>query len=63
MVYADGPTVGTELVQHPAIAAVGFMIAALLCAAVAIILDSVVTGRREAKRLVYLGIPATRDKG
>jgi glycosyltransferase involved in cell wall biosynthesis len=46
-----------------AIAAVGFMIAALLCAAVAIILDSVVTGRREAKRLVYLSIPATRDKG
>jgi NADP-dependent aldehyde dehydrogenase len=24
MVYADGPTVGTELVQHPGIAAVGF---------------------------------------
>jgi len=46
-----------------AIAAVGFMMAALLCAAVAIILDSAVTGRREAKRLVYLGIPATRDKG
>jgi len=37
--------------------------AALLCGAVAIILDSAVTGRREAKRLVYLGIPATRDKG
>ena len=46
-----------------AIAASGFMIAALLCAAVAIILVSVVTGRREAKRLVYLSIPATRRKG
>ncbi len=41
-----------------AIAAVGFMLAALVCAACAIILDSVVTGRREAKRLVYLSIPA-----
>jgi glycosyltransferase involved in cell wall biosynthesis len=46
-----------------AIAAVGFMIGALLCAAVAVILDSVVTGRREAKRLVYLSIPAPRDNG
>ena len=45
-----------------AIAAVGFMLGAALCAAVALILDSVVTGRREAKRLVYLGIPAARDK-
>jgi len=46
-----------------AIAAVGFMLAALLSTAVAVILDSVVTGRREAKRLVYLGIPGPRDKG
>ena len=47
-----------------AIAAVGFMLGALVCAGGAIILDSVVTGRREAKRLVYLGIPATpSDKG
>jgi glycosyltransferase involved in cell wall biosynthesis len=45
-----------------AIAATGFMLAALLAGVCAIILDSVVTGRREAKRLVYLGIPATRDK-
>jgi hypothetical protein len=44
-----------------AIAAVGFMLAALVAAACAIILDSVVTGRREAKRLVYLAIPAPRD--
>jgi glycosyltransferase involved in cell wall biosynthesis len=44
-----------------AIAAVGFMLGALLFAVSAIILDSVVTGRREAKRLVYLGIPATRE--
>jgi glycosyltransferase involved in cell wall biosynthesis len=44
-----------------AIAAVGFMLAALLAAVCALILDSVVTGRREAKRLVYLGIPAVRD--
>ena len=43
-----------------AIAAVGFMLGALLFAAVAVILDGIVTGRREAKRLVYLGIPATR---
>ena len=45
-----------------AIAAVGFMLGAALCAACAIILDSVVTGRREAKRLVYLGIPAPRPR-
>lgn len=45
-----------------AIAAVGFMLGAALCAAVALILDSVVTGRREAKRLVYLGIPAPRPR-
>ena len=45
-----------------AIAAVGFMLGAALCAAVALSLDSVVTARREAKRLVYLGIPAARDK-
>ncbi len=44
-----------------AIAAVGFMLGALLAAAVALILDSVATGRREAKRLVYLSIPATRE--
>jgi hypothetical protein len=44
-----------------AIAAVGFMLAALVAAACAIILDSVVTARREAKRLVYLAIPAPRD--
>jgi hypothetical protein len=45
-----------------AIAAVGFMLGAALFAVCALILDSVVTARREAKRLVYLGIPATRDK-
>ena len=44
-----------------AIAAVGFMLGSLLMAVCALILDSVVTGRREAKRLVYLGIPAPRD--
>lgn len=44
-----------------AIAAVGFMLGAAVCAACAIILDSVVTGRREAKRLVYLAIPAPSD--
>jgi len=44
-----------------AIAAVGFMLGALLMAVCAIILDSVVTGRREAKRLVYLSIPANRE--
>jgi glycosyltransferase involved in cell wall biosynthesis len=43
-----------------AIAAVGFMLGALVCAAAAVILDGIVTGRREAKRLVYLGIPAPR---
>lgn len=43
-----------------AVAAVGFMLAALLCAFCALILDSVVTGRREAKRLIYLTIPITR---
>ncbi|MEO8757990.1 MAG: glycosyltransferase [Devosia sp.] len=58
-----GEYVQTGLVPRfpTAIAAVGFMLGALLCAAVAIILDSVVTGRREAKRLVYLSIPAVRD--
>jgi glycosyltransferase involved in cell wall biosynthesis len=45
-----------------AIAAVGFMLAALLAAACAIILDSVVTARREAKRLVYLSVPAPGDR-
>ena len=45
-----------------AIAAVGFMLGALVCGAAALILDSVVTGRREAKRLVYLSIPAARPK-
>ena len=45
-----------------AIAAVGFMLGAAVCAACAIILDSVVTGRREAKRLVYLSIPAPRAR-
>jgi hypothetical protein len=44
-----------------AIASLGFMLGALLLAVCAIILDSVVTGRREAKRLVYLGTPATRE--
>lgn len=50
----------TGLVERfpTAIAAVGAMLAAALCAACALILDSVVTGRREAKRLVYLSIPA-----
>ncbi len=45
-----------------AIAAVGFMLGALLCVAMAVILDGIVTGRREAKRLVYLGIPAPRAR-
>ncbi|HZY68232.1 MAG TPA: glycosyltransferase [Devosia sp.] len=44
-----------------AIAAVGAMLAAALSAACAMILDSVVTGRREARRLVYLSIPRTQD--
>jgi glycosyltransferase involved in cell wall biosynthesis len=44
-----------------AIGAVGTMLVAALCAACALILDSVVTGRREAKRLVYLSIPAPRE--
>lgn len=34
---------------------------ALLAATCAVILDGVVTGRNEAKRLVYLGIPAPRQ--
>ena len=52
----------TGLVERfpTAIAAVGFMVGAFVCGAAALILDSVVTGRREAKRLVYLGIPAAR---
>jgi glycosyltransferase involved in cell wall biosynthesis len=45
-----------------ALAAVAVMLGALLSAACAVILDSVVTGRSEAKRLVYLSIPATRPK-
>ena len=45
-----------------AIAALGFMLVAAVCAAAALIIDSVVTGRREAKRLVYLGIAAPGER-
>lgn len=38
------------------------MLGAMLMAVCAVILDSVVTGRSEAKRLTYLGIPGIRAK-
>jgi glycosyltransferase involved in cell wall biosynthesis len=41
-----------------AILAAAIMLGAFLSASCAVILDSVVTGRNEHKRLVYLGIPA-----
>ncbi len=41
-----------------AVAATGIMLGALLAATCAVILDGVVTGRREMKRLTYLSIPA-----
>lgn len=45
-----------------AILAASIMLGALLSATCAVILDGVVTGRRETKRLVYLGIPAPGPK-
>ncbi|MCF6303274.1 MAG: glycosyl transferase, partial [Devosiaceae bacterium] len=38
------------------------MLGAMLMAVCAVILDSVVTGRSEAKRLTYLSIPGIREK-
>ena len=38
------------------------MLGAMLMAVCAVILDSVVTGRSEAKRLTYLSIPGVRAK-
>ena len=38
------------------------MLGAMLMAITAVILDSVVTGRSEAKRLTYLGVPGVRAK-
>jgi hypothetical protein len=43
-----------------ALLAMGCMLAAMLSGICALILDSVVTGRSEAKRLRYLAIPAVR---
>jgi glycosyltransferase involved in cell wall biosynthesis len=45
-----------------AILAASIMLGALLSATCAVILDGVVTGRRETKRLVYLGIAAPGPK-
>ena len=44
------------------ITAASIALGALLAATCAMILDGVVAGRNEAKRLVYLGIPAPRAK-
>ncbi len=38
------------------------MLGAMLMAVCAVILDSVVTGRSEAKRLIYLGVPGVREQ-
>jgi len=38
------------------------MLGAMLMAVCAVILDSVVTGRSEAKRLIYLSVPGVREK-
>jgi len=45
-----------------AVLAAATMLGALLSATCAVVLDGVVTGRRETKRLVYLGIPAPGPK-
>jgi hypothetical protein len=42
-----------------AILATGVMILAFLSSACGLILDSVARGRREAKRMAYLALPAT----
>ena len=45
-----------------AILSTGLMLAAFLCFAAGLILDTVTRGRREIKLLAYLGQPALEDR-